>query len=181
MLQIYLSLVDTEDERNLVTKLYTKYEQKMYRVAMSILHNNHSAEDAVHEAFLRIIKNIHKLTFENDIKTEALVVIIVRRVSLNMLRTEKKYELYNVDDEDFEDESAVLAFRQIEEKCAVEVIKMLPDDLRETITMRYILGIDVKTIAETVGLAPSTVYMHIRKAKEIMRTVLEEKYGINRF
>ena len=181
MLQFYLSLVETENERNLITKLYTKYEQKMYKVAMSILHNKYSAEDAVHEAFLRIIKNIHRLSFENDIKTEALVVIIVRRVSLTMFKKKMNYETYDEIDEEIEDETAALAFRQIEENYAVEVINMLPNELREIITMRYIFNIDVNTIAGTVGLAPATVYVHIRKAKEIMRTLLEEKYGIKRF
>ena len=181
MLSFYLSMVETEKERNLVTELYTKYEQKMYRVAMSILHNKHSAEDAVHEAFLRIINKLSELTFDNDKKTEALVVIIVKRISLNMLKKEKHTEINEILYETAEDEAAALAFRQIEENSAVEVINMLPDELREIIALRYIFKIDVSTIANAMGLSTAAVYARIRKAKEIMRTLLEEKYGIKRF
>lgn len=181
MLSFYLSMVETEEERNLITELYTKYEQKMYRVAMSILHNNHSAEDAVHEAFLRIINKLSELTFDNDKKTEALVVIIVKRISLNMLKKEKHTEINEILDETAEDEAAALAFRQIEENSAVEVINMLPDELREIIALRYIFKSDVSTIANAMGLSTAAVYARIRKAKEIMRTLLEEKYGIKRF
>ncbi len=90
MLSFYLSMVETEEERNLISDLYTRYEQKMYYAALGILHNQHSAEDAVHEAFLRIINNLHKLYFENDKKTEALVVIIVKNVALNMLKKDNR-------------------------------------------------------------------------------------------
>ena len=57
MLQFYLSMAETTDERNLISDLYTKHEQKMYATAFGVLHNAHSSEDAVHEAFLKIIKN----------------------------------------------------------------------------------------------------------------------------
>lgn len=181
MLQFYLSLVETEEERDPISRLYTKYEHKMYYAALDILHNNHNAEDAVHEAFLRIIDNLHKLTFENDIKTEALVVIIVRNISLNMLKKDKHVDSSDILDEIVEDEAAALAFKQIEENYAVEVINMLSEELRQIVVMRYIFNIDVNAIADTVGLAPATVYVRIRKAKEIMRNLLEEKYGIKRF
>ncbi len=181
MLQFYLSLVETEEERDLISRLYTKYEHKMYYAALDILHNKHSAEDAVHEAFLRIIDNLHKLTFENDIKTEALVVIIVRNISFNMLKKDKRVDSSDILDEIVEDEAAALAFKQIEENSAVEVINMLSEELRQIVVMRYIFNIDVNAIADTVGLAPATVYVRIRKAKEIMRNLLEEKYGIKRF
>ena len=181
MLQFYLSLVETEEERSLVEKLYTEYEQKMFRMAMSILHNKHSAEDAVHESFLKIIKSLDKLTFENDIKTEALMIITVKRVSLSILKKAQRISSIESIDENAEDEGAGKAFRQIEENYVVEIINMLPDELREIITMRYILKIDVNTISKIIGLAPATIYVHLRKAKEIMRKILEDEYGIKRF
>ena len=61
MLSFYVSLVETEEEKSLVEALYIKYEQDMYNVAFSILHNNYDAEDAVQEAFLRVIENLDKI------------------------------------------------------------------------------------------------------------------------
>ena len=84
-------------------------------------------------------------------------------------------------DETAEDEAAALAFRQIEENSAIEVINMLPDELREIIALRYIFKIDASTIAKAMGLSTAAVYARIRKAKEIMRALLEEKYGIKQF
>ena len=181
MLSFYLSMVETEEERNLITELYTKYEQKMYRVAMSILHNNHSAEDAVHEAFLRIINKLSEFTFDNDIKTEALFVIIVRNVAIDMYNKAKRTELLELSEEIAEDGSSASEYQRLEETTAKEVISKLPENLRQVIVMRYILEIDVKTIASTLGATPTAIYARIRRARAIMRNIMEENdEGIKR-
>ena len=54
MLSLYLSMVETDDEREFVTKLYQTYRQRMYNLAYGILNNKHDAEDAVSTAFIRI-------------------------------------------------------------------------------------------------------------------------------
>ena len=43
---------------------YKLYEQKMFRVALSVLHDETLAEDAVQEAFLQLIK--HKVYFASS-------------------------------------------------------------------------------------------------------------------
>ena len=61
MLSIYLSMVETEEEKDLVTELYNTYKQILFNVSMSILHNTADAEDAVQETFVRIISNLSKI------------------------------------------------------------------------------------------------------------------------
>ena len=51
-------------------RLYELYEQKMYAVAFSILRNEWQAEDAVQDAFVRLLKNIRKLRDLEDEKTQ---------------------------------------------------------------------------------------------------------------
>lgn len=51
MLQFYLSIVETEEDRQFVEYIYTEYKQLMFSTAMSVLHNSALAEDAVHETF----------------------------------------------------------------------------------------------------------------------------------
>lgn len=181
MLQFYLSMAETSEERNLISDLYTKYEQKMYATAFGVLNNVHSAEDAVHEAFLKIIKNIHKLSFENEKKTAALVSIIVKNTALDMLKKDKRSETADELDELIEDESAYAEFKKVEETAAFDLINKLPDDLRQTIIMRYVLDIDAETVADSIGISTATVYARIRKARKIMKSVLEKDYGISKY
>ena len=51
MLQIYLAAADSAEDKSLIEFLYTEYKQLMYKTAVSILHNNEGAEDAVKTEF----------------------------------------------------------------------------------------------------------------------------------
>ena len=62
----------------------------MHWTAEGILHDEHLAEDAVHEAFLRIIQNFHQIEEILSPKTRSFVVIIVRNAALNMQKKRKR-------------------------------------------------------------------------------------------
>lgn len=47
--------IDAAADRKTMAELYETYEQKMFRIAKAILHNDWQAEDAVHEAFVRMV------------------------------------------------------------------------------------------------------------------------------
>ena len=61
MLQFYLSMMNSGEDKALVEFLYNEYKQIMFKTAYAILHNRESAEDAVHDAFLRVIIEIPQL------------------------------------------------------------------------------------------------------------------------
>lgn len=45
--------------------LYKIYEKPMYHIAYAILHHTQQTEDAVSEAFCRVIANLHKIAFQS--------------------------------------------------------------------------------------------------------------------
>ena len=67
-------------------RLYELYEQKMYAVAFSILRNEWQAEDAVQDAFVRLLKNIRKLRDLEDAKTRSYVLQTIQSASLDQYR-----------------------------------------------------------------------------------------------
>ena len=85
MLSTLLSMVSDESDKEFIRSLYEANEQLMYRVADKILHNRHDAEDAVHDAFVRVIKNISKFRKYSCKENISYLVIIVRGIALNML------------------------------------------------------------------------------------------------
>ncbi|MDE6092803.1 MAG: RNA polymerase subunit sigma-24, partial [Ruminococcus sp.] len=54
MINIYLSILETAEDKIKFEDFYTKYRQKMYAIAYNILHNVEDSEDAVHEAIIQI-------------------------------------------------------------------------------------------------------------------------------
>ena len=55
-----IMMVQDEQERNKVEQIYTVL-QPMFYIAKGILHDEHLAEDAVLQTFIRIINNIDKI------------------------------------------------------------------------------------------------------------------------
>ena len=54
---IYMMMIDSESDQSKFEQIYMKYKGLMFYVANDILHNEHDAEDAVHQAFIKIAEN----------------------------------------------------------------------------------------------------------------------------
>ena len=89
MLMLYLQMLDTLEEKVRFEEIYLKYRNAMFRAADGILHNDQDAEDAVHNAFLRIIKKFSR--FQNmpakDLAPQ--VVVIARNEAISLQRKKK--------------------------------------------------------------------------------------------
>lgn len=62
MIAVYLAMLETDVDRDKFMKLYESYEKKLFAVALRILENNEKAEDAVQQAWLRIIQHWERVS-----------------------------------------------------------------------------------------------------------------------
>ena len=60
-MMIYLQMIDSPEDRSKFEQIYMEYRSMMFHIANRILTNEQDAEDAVHEAFLKIAENIAKI------------------------------------------------------------------------------------------------------------------------
>ena len=74
---IYMMMLETPEEKSLFEQIYLEYRGLMFHVAYEILHNEQDAEDAVHQAFVKIAENIKKIDTPVCPKTHSYVVTIV--------------------------------------------------------------------------------------------------------
>lgn len=99
MLSFYLTLIDEPSDKEKFTEIYEHYKGMMMQKAMSILHNSALAEEAVQESFIKIAKNIFKISSPICSKTASFIVIIVRNTSYDILRREKPDKNVLLDEE----------------------------------------------------------------------------------
>ena len=59
MWTFYLSMLDNEEDKITFERLYDRCRLKCYRVALKITNNHELAEDAIHNAFLAVIKQFN--------------------------------------------------------------------------------------------------------------------------
>jgi len=73
MLNIYLAMLETQEDKDKMTELYETYREYLCNIAQSILHSKDDAEDVLHEAFLRIANDFTKIGEVSSRKTENVV------------------------------------------------------------------------------------------------------------
>lgn len=61
MLMIYISMLETEEDKDIFIQLHDEYSGVMFKRAYSILRDTALAEDVVQESFIRILKILKKL------------------------------------------------------------------------------------------------------------------------
>ncbi|HOH87028.1 sigma factor [Ruminococcus sp.] len=84
----------TQENSEKLSALYEVYEQPMYRIAFAVLHDQGLAEDAVSEAFLRLIGKLQKLGDCNSDRTKNYIIKVIKSTSINIYRRNKKTILF---------------------------------------------------------------------------------------
>ena len=66
MLALYLSLLNSEEEKKTFQEIYYSYRSLLYQVANQILKDTWLSEDAVQNTFLALVKNMEKISGWNS-------------------------------------------------------------------------------------------------------------------
>lgn len=83
---IYLMMIDSLEDQSKFERVYLEYKGLMYHVAYKILNNEQDAEDAVHNAFLKIAEYIERIGDPVCPKTQNYVVTIVENKAIDIYR-----------------------------------------------------------------------------------------------
>ena len=74
MLVMYVQMLDSPREKVRFEQIYRTYRNLMFRISMKLLQNTQDAEDAVHNAFVQMIRHFSKIS---DVPCENLTPWIV--------------------------------------------------------------------------------------------------------
>lgn len=178
MLTFYLSLTKSDNEKEKFELLYLKYKGLMLKRAYEILCDGRLAEDAVHSAFLKVLKNLSKLDDVDSVKTKAYVMVVLENTAKTMYTKEKIYMSSELS-ENIPDISNVQRDTEIKltAEAAAEKISQLPEKYRDVLILRYINQLNDKEIASALGISASAVRKRLQRAREKLRILLGGDYG----
>lgn len=173
------TMIEDSKERTKAERLYFKNRNLMYKIAFEILGNKQQAEDAVHESFVRIIKNLHKIDAYNCPRTRNFLVIICRNVAINMYNQNKNiknadYEIDNIPSGDNLGPIDILINNESLERLTLLIMELKPI-YRDVFLLRYSHGFSREEIAEQLGITVETVKKRITRAKKILAEKLEKE------
>ena len=166
---IYLQMIDTPEERSKFEQIYLEYRGLMYHVAYEILHNDQDAEDAVHQAFVKIAENIKKIDAPVCPKTHSYVVTIVEHQAIDQYRKRQKYQTVEL----IEEIQGTNAHYEGDNDLTKCILK-LPARYREMILLRYHHGYTVREIAKIMGLSLQAAIKLDQRAKNKLKKLCEE-------
>jgi RNA polymerase sigma-70 factor (ECF subfamily) len=139
---------------------YTKYNQHLIAVAMSLLKDKHLAEDALHDAFEAVIKA--DVLPEDGLAQKAFLTTIVKHKALDIL----KHQRFLADDEPTEEQ---LGFTSVSEKAELDmIIDSLPNIYQEVILLYYENDLSVNKIAGILGISQETVRKRLERARKLL-------------
>lgn len=90
MLPVFIMAIENDDDRTFVAELYTRCQPAMQRRALSILKNESDAEEAVHEAILRVIRHLEKVRMIPRDEVLYYLVAVTETASIDLYRKRQR-------------------------------------------------------------------------------------------
>ena len=177
MLIFFLSMLETDENKNKFTLLYEKYRKLMFYVANQILKDKYLSEDAVEQTFVKIIENIDNISDVDCHKTKSYIVIMVKNCAINLYRQRKSHPTVSLDEDiELADDRP---FEIDEADALTRSIARLPIIYKNILTLKYVQEFPNKEIARLLGISEPTVRKRLERAKEKVQQLLNEETNKN--
>ena len=142
-----------KDDTDEIIELFHLYKQKMYHIAYAILHDSYLAEDAVMDAFVRLLERHYDVADLTSDTTKRLVITVTRTASIDLYRkNQRAREREILTDDPDANRREQFSVPEYEFSGNVEsMIQTLPSIYRDVLHERYAKG---SSTAETAALRP---------------------------
>jgi RNA polymerase sigma-70 factor, ECF subfamily len=169
MRQVRLAIVRAKQgDRDALRLLYVRYAENVYGYVASILRDEKEAEDLTQHVFLKLINAIHKYD-DRGVPFSAWLLRLARNAALDHLRRRRAIpaeEVFGVDTH--VDEASLDRAR-----CLHTALSSLPEEQREVVVMRHVLGLTPPEIAAHTGRSESSIHgLHHRGRKALRQQLL---------
>lgn len=167
---VYMSLIDSAEDQSKFEKIYLKYRNLMFYIANRILNSSQDSEDAVHNAFIKIADNIHKIDDVDCSKTKAFVATIVEHTAIDFYREKKRSCLT----EELEDTSYFSIDSEGGTAFAMCMAKM-PPRYRQILVLKYSYGFSNKEASKIMDISEANAIKLDQRAKKRLRELCKEE------
>ncbi len=160
-----------------IREVYASWSGRMLLWAARYFSDAADREDAVHDAFLRLLKRPELLrSAGSGPRLEGLLRIVLRSASLDLLKKRRETPA----DDEFLETAEPLREVQMEERYAAKdaldrAIAQLPEATRDTLALAYLYGYSPAEIAKLIGKKEAAVRKALQRGKKKLYALLEEE------
>lgn len=164
-------------QQSFIEHCYELYEQKMFRVALSVLHDEKLAEDAVQNAFLQLIR--HKVYFRKADSDDCkrYIITVIKNASINIYNkrcNENRIVSYSDNLEEICGEQAIEDDKNEPAAECTPLLNSLPPKYYNVVNCLVIHDYSVAETAEMLGITEANVRKRYERARKMMRQCLEQ-------
>ncbi len=164
------------DEQSKLSKLYQLYEQLLYRVAFSILHDSGLAEDVTHDTFVRIASKLSVIGDCESEETKYYIIKVAKNIAIDRYRRQKNEANYVDRHTEIESLNHVGLDRRdgmedkiIEKYNLTYLLSKLDSVSREIIKLRCFQELSYCEIGKRLEINESTAMKRFQRAKQKMQ------------
>ncbi len=174
---LYLSMLDTQEEKDKFTLIYEQYQQFCWYVAYQLLGDAHLAEDAVQEAFLALTRHLDKVENVDSPRTKKFLMTIVKSKAIDILR-KNKAETCSSEDMSLEipDPSSDILDQYITKEnydYLISCILELDEAYRVVFEYKYLHQMSDTEIAGLLNISPKLANVRFYRARKKLQEMLE--------
>lgn len=164
MLPVCFAALDEDSDRELFALVYDQFYNRMMRVARQILPSRAQAEDAVHDAFLKIIQHFDDLKAVPEERRIYWVVAVTKNAALDILRKERR-------DLPMDEEVRNQMPAAPEEggfRALVEIIRRMPETYRSVLELRFLTEWSHAEIARELNITEGAVKTRVARGRQML-------------
>lgn len=168
---------DTSEFRILIDK----YKDVSFSLACSILRNEHDAEDALQESFIKAYNGLKTFSFKSSFSTW-LYKIVFNTCNTKYKNQKRKNKFIDLDSSlNIEVVENVTPFNKIEQKERKEAINkilgMINEEESLLLRLFYLAELSIKEIEQITGFKDSKIKVTLHRARKNFQHRLENEYG----
>ncbi len=159
-------------------ELFKTYKEMMLKISTGILHNRSDAEDAVQDAFLRIMNNLETISKIPQKERAFYFASVIENISINILKKKNRHPSDDID-EYYEIASDYSVEKKADEKILLNEIKSaltaLSDRDYGIIYLYYFDRMTPTEIARALDISEKNIHKYIERAKKRLIKILNER------
>lgn len=147
--------------------LYLRYAPDVQRYVNSVVHDRHEAEDITQNVFAKLITTIGKYE-QRDVPFTAWILRVARNAALDHMRAKRAIPTEEVRIADNGHAQTGLD----RSRALRQALEELPDDQREVLVLRHIVGLSPVEIAAALDKTESSVHGLHHRGRRALKTSL---------
>ena len=168
-------MADNAREAELARMMDT-YGNALTGLCSALLKDGHLAQDVVQETFVKAWYKMDQLRGGKQSEKAWLC-----RIAINLCRDQQRTRWLRMVDKHAQPELLMPWYDPADEETAdvMEALGMLKPKYREVLTLHYLQNLSAEEIGSATGLSASAVYRRLRKAKSLLKQLVEgeENHG----